>query len=409
MSHSKEAIKEDWQLESLDSVQLPALEVPVGLVSCIRHCLEEGKRSRSSSPTDSRSSHGIPDHHQITDFQQRLLRLARLEAWEELIVSLQASSSETILFVVEESMDEEGGPSDIMDPEVTSLLHVVCTSANVPLLVVEMILDLSGGPPSVATIPNHLQQTPLHITLHFIPERTDIVDCLVRAAPEGVHLRDTHEYVRPIDILYQKLIMREEVIKLVSSHSDEEEMDYLYGDLDDLWETAKILAQASCSNATNHKMMCNDTPPPPRPPQPIVHSCLLVKDFPVALTERAMKRYWKQLRETNADGDLPLHVIARVSPPPKGEGDDDEEDEEDDDEGDFLDRVVSLYPLLKEIIKAKSHWWWHWRVVDNGTRGLLDYWKRTPLVLRIYKYLHRCIPYSLRDYRNVEKQAHCMV
>jgi hypothetical protein len=262
----------------------------------------------------------------------KLLRLARLEAWAELIVNLQASSSETILFVVEESMDEEGGPSDTMDQEVTSLLHVVCTSANVPLSVIEMILDLSGGPPSVATIPNHLQQTPLHITLHFIPERTDIVECLVRAAPEGVHLRDT-QHLRPIDILCQKLIMMEEVIKYADSsqYSDDEEQ------VDDLWKTAKILAQASCSNANSHQM-CDDTPPRP---QPIVHSCLLGKDFPFALTERAMKRYWKQLREANADGDLPLHVIARVSPPPKGEGDDDEED---DDEGDFLDRVVTLYP-----------------------------------------------------------------
>ena len=46
-----------------------------------------------------------------------------------------------------------------------------------------------------------------------------------------------------------------------------------------------------------------------------------------------------QLKEPNFEGDLPLHVVARLSPPPKGE-----EEEEDDDEGDFLDRVVSLYP-----------------------------------------------------------------
>jgi hypothetical protein len=51
----KEAIKEDWQLEYLDSVQWQALEVPMGLVSSIRRCLEERKRSRSSSPTDTRS------------------------------------------------------------------------------------------------------------------------------------------------------------------------------------------------------------------------------------------------------------------------------------------------------------------------------------------------------------------
>jgi hypothetical protein len=51
----KEAIKEDWQLEYLDSVQWQVLEVPMGLVSSIRRCLEERKRSRSSSATDTRS------------------------------------------------------------------------------------------------------------------------------------------------------------------------------------------------------------------------------------------------------------------------------------------------------------------------------------------------------------------
>jgi hypothetical protein len=47
----KEAIQEDWQLEYLDSVQWQALEVPMGLVSSIRCCLEERKRSRSISAT----------------------------------------------------------------------------------------------------------------------------------------------------------------------------------------------------------------------------------------------------------------------------------------------------------------------------------------------------------------------
>jgi hypothetical protein len=46
----KESIKEDWQLQYLDSIQWQALEVPMGLVSSIRHCLEERKRSRSSLP-----------------------------------------------------------------------------------------------------------------------------------------------------------------------------------------------------------------------------------------------------------------------------------------------------------------------------------------------------------------------
>ena len=75
--------------------------------------------------------------------------------------------------------------------------------------------------------------------------------------------------------------------------------------------------------------------------QPMVHACLQAVNFPMALTERAMKRYIEQLGQADAEGDLPLHILmarhAPAVPPESEEGD-----------GDMflllLGKLVSLYP-----------------------------------------------------------------
>jgi hypothetical protein len=270
---------------------------------------------------------------QFTKDARPLFHLARQRLWDRLLTSLHERPTSPEM--IRNAMDES-----VLDEEVSSvsnLLHVVVASYTVPVSVVQTILDLSGAGPSItsmATMQNHLQQTPLHITLHCIPERTDIVDCLVRAAPETVRQRDGLR-LRPIDILCQKLIMMEEVIKYSHHHQhpdDDNADDDNSGMLNALWDTVHVLAHASRSTTDTER-------------QPIVHACLVGVDVPFALTERAMKRYSIQLQQANSDGDLPLHIIARVPPPPRGEGDD-----EDDYEGDFFDRVVSLYPA------AASHW-----------------------------------------------------
>ena len=256
---------------------------------------------------------------QFTKDARHLFRLARDCSFDELQRNLHASTSDIIRNAVDDSMNN----SD----EELSLLHVVVTCSQVPVEIVETILELtssSGENPSMATIRNHVQQTPLHLTIYIVPERTDIVRCLLRIAPETAHFRDAL-HLRPIDIMCQKIIMVEEVIKYSHQNRDI---------LDQFWETVNALAQASCCsvihNKTNNHNNINLTEQ-----QPIVHACLMAKDFPFALTNRAIKRYGKQLRQPNSDGDLPLHVIAKLPPPPKGE----EEDVED-----FLEQVVSLYP-----------------------------------------------------------------
>lgn len=234
-----------------------------------------------------------------------LFQFAKLGDWDPLVHRLRRCPSEVIRSVLDASAGIEG----------STLLHVVVTSQKVPITVVETIVQ-EGGTPSVASIRNTLEQTPLHTAIHCIPERPDIVEYLVREAPETVSQWD-HLHLRPIDILTMKVILSEEVVK----YSHNEKMI-----LEELWETAHILAHAN-----------NSWRDQPLRRQPIVHTCLQTLDFPFALKLRALRRFGKQLRQANDDGDLPLHVIARQPPLPKGE--------EVDDELDFLNRVLSLYPL----------------------------------------------------------------
>jgi hypothetical protein len=251
------------------------------------------------------------EHSQFSTEARNLFLLGKQgNAWVDLAQKLQSCSVEVIINARDET-----------NAEGASLLHVVLSRSNVPLSLIESILALAGGPPSIATLKNNMQQIPLHTAIHCIPERTEIVKCLVQAAPESIRQRD-YLYIRPIDILCQKVIMMEEIAKY--SHQNDEDV------IEKLWDTAYVLAHASCwaSNSEESETHSIDR-------QPIVHSCLRSFDFPFALKERAMDRYESQLRQPDSNGDLPLHIIARL--PPRGE-------DNEDDELDFFHRVLSLYP-----------------------------------------------------------------
>ena len=305
---------------------------------------QEGRASRTTQITSSEPS-------QYTKDARYLFRMARSNDWDGLEHNLKSSSFEVLRNAVDDAYSTAG------DEESNSLLHVLVTCSDVPVTIVRTILTKSPTSPSsalegstlpkedstsLATIQNHAKQTPLHTTLHVVPERTDIVDCLVRAAPETVRCRDVLR-VRPIDILCQKIIMMEEVIKYSHHHREEEK-----GMLNCLWETVRVLAQAACSN-DGEESPSRNLMQPHEQQQPILHACLLGRDFPFALKERAMKRYRSQLKHTNANGDLPLHIISRLPPPKRVE-----EDDEDDFEGDFLERILSLYPAAAAVCNQEG-------------------------------------------------------
>lgn len=125
---------------------------------------------------------------------RNLFHFAKINAWDELIGCLSNYSADTMLHACDQANGYENA----------SLLHVVLSSEEVPLRVVREILDSSCNPTSMVSDTNAMKQTPLHIAIHFIPERTEIIECLVRVAPAIISFRD-HLNLRPIDILLQKV------------------------------------------------------------------------------------------------------------------------------------------------------------------------------------------------------------
>jgi hypothetical protein len=289
-----------------------------------------------------------------------LFHLARQQRWDDLIGRLDTTPPG----VIREQTDPIAEEDD--EEERDSLLHIVSVMETVPLKVVETILDrTSSSPqnqdasgdesssilPSLAARKNHLLQTALHLAVVAMPERTDVVEYLYHACPASAHARDALR-LRPIDILTQKIIMMEEVIKY-SRRNEEAECRKM---LDGLWRTVSVLVGATgrrqdCSGANgggagsgggggageNNAME----------PKFLVHACLRSKEVPFALTERAMKHNQDQLATPDANGDLPLHVVARIPPPVNrrtAQTETEDENENDDDEGDFLERVIDQYP-----------------------------------------------------------------
>lgn len=310
-----------------------------------------------------------------------LFHLARNEKWEELIDRLNDTSPDVIR--------EQTDPVSEDEEEKDSILHIVAVMESVPVKVVETILDRTsssrGGRrqqpaassrgeqeecvssmSSLAAKQNHLQQTPLHLAVVSMPERTDVIERLYQACPESVHARDALR-LRAIDIITQKIIMMEEVIKY-SRRNEEEECQKM---LNCLWKTVRVLVGATTTSSrvriANSDISSTSTAGVANnsdnamvgvvaEPTFLVHACLRTKEIPFALTERAMKHNQDQLAAPDVNGDLPLHVVARIPPPVKGSStaqttssttppqDDEDGEENDEDEGDFLERVIHLYP-----------------------------------------------------------------
>lgn len=270
-----------------------------------------------------------------------LFDLARDERWEDLLDRLENTPPHVIRDQTDASADYDDIPAD-------TILHVVAGMERVPIKVVETILGrILTIESSIATIRNALQQTPLHIAVFSIPERTDVIERLHHACPENVQARDSLR-LRPIDIITERIIMLEEVIK----YSTREEVDW--GDMiRRFWESVGVLVGASTGGGCS----VDDDRDNGKSPL-LLHACLRSKDVPFALTDRAMKHNKGQLQLTDENGDLPLHIVSRIPPPvqqrarntPGDDVSEDDDDNNDDGEGDFLNRILSCYP------KAAAHY-----------------------------------------------------
>lgn len=302
-----------------------------------RHGDDESDHSQSTASNLADETLILSDHQGVPT----LFDLVREERWEVMSERLENTPPIVVRDQTDPSDNEDDAPGD-------TILHVVAGMERVPVQVVEKIISrILTIESSIASLRNCLQQTPLHIAVFSIPERTDVIERLYHACPENVQARDALR-LRPIDIITERIIMLEEVIK----YSTREEVDW-DGMIKRFWESVGVLVGASksgqCSKDGNDDETTRTTSPL------LLHACLRSKDVPFALTDRAMKHNKGQLELVDDNGDLPLHTVSRIPPPVRRratsnpeeeEDDDDDSDDEDDDngEGDFMNRILSAYP-----------------------------------------------------------------
>jgi hypothetical protein len=231
-----------------------------------------------------------------------LFHLARDHLWDELKGRVNGTPPNVVRYAIEDTED------------CLSLMHTVISSGDVTVPVdvlrcieerasctgTAAVADQDSPPNAVATmaaLTDSSGDTPLHKTVHHMPERYDVASFLVERAPTTVLARNRMNY-RPIDLLSHRIIMMEEVTKYSKKINLENE-------LEQMWQTVLCLTHSSRPDSMDFQ-------------QPLVHSCLVSPGLPNSLLQRAVQRYPEQLREPNVAGDLPLHLAAKLPPPRRG-------------------------------------------------------------------------------------------
>ena len=237
------------------------------------------------------------------------------------------------------------------------LLCAACILPEIPLESFQSILAVGGS--EAASFTDNNERTPLHIAiLEAADSRPELIQLLVDSAPEAARQRDM-EGLLPIEILTQKILMKEERLRYTTHHPVSTRTGR---DLEANWQCAYILVKADqgkrrqevASSPTSEiyikqvtglsihgddnedKVDVDDGEGnnnvaivPAR--QLMLHACLKANDIPLALIERAMKRYHDQLDEIDELGDLPLHLVAA-----QGQAADDADD--------LLGEILNTYP-----------------------------------------------------------------
>ena len=94
---------------------------------------------------------------------------------------------------------------------------------------------------------------------------------------------------------------------------------------------------------------------------PFLHTVLQSPNLPLALVERALRRFANQASLPDTQGNLPLHFVARRFP---------------DEEMDFLDKVLTTYPVAAQTKNKVGQLPFHLAVqaqrrFDSGIESLL--------------------------------------
>jgi len=265
------------------------------------------------------------------------------------------------------------------------LLGTACLKPSVPAALFEKVLSIDRR---AALYQDGWLRTPLQMIVSNLGRRHDLVRIVLDAAPECIHMRDM-EGLRPIEVLTQKILIKEErfkyVVRQITARSNKEEDER---SLCDHWECARLLAAAHVRSAAatadagrveddgaesetggakapvvgdvdeedddNNKFGTTAT---------LLHTFVRATDIPLAIRERAIRRCPDQLRLPDpVSGNLPLHyaaaiphhhlAAARRRQQQNEDDDDEEEEEEQEDMDDLLEEILNRYKAGASITNA---------------------------------------------------------
>lgn len=263
--------------------------------------------------------------------------------WEDDVESSATILIDQVLNLVQEEKWEQAIDLTLKDaPRRLSLpqsffrfggivMATACYKTSVPLHFFQTVLQVSGK--ESATYQDAGLRTPLHMVLMYL-DRPDICRLLVETNPLILNVND-HVGLRPIDIITQKIVMKEELMRYLSksigngggaSFQTHAEIDAESRLLENCWESARILCLAhggelTINNNNNNNNAC----------WPLLHACCLSRrHVPLSLVHRALCKCGSAQLELQDDirGETPLHIVSRNTVEDAQQQPEDADDEE---------------------------------------------------------------------------------
>ena len=278
----------------------------------------------------------LEDMFSVNLFIDEIVGLVQKENWDEVLNQLQQEAHRQLS--MPESFHRLGG----------IVMGSACYKESVPLLLYQVVIEVTGT--EAATYQDAGLRTPLHMVLMYL-DRPDIVQFLVETAPNTVHMHD-HGGLCPIDILSQKILMKEErmrylkkaVVESSPSQVNEQEKQQLDAErklLQDCWECARVLCLAHGGELQSN------------PKLPLLHSCCLgYGDIPLSLLQSTLRKNRFQLRlQDDLRRESPLHIIARRFVVRIQDDDDEEEDE-----SSLLEEICNAHPQAAGVVNGNGQY-----------------------------------------------------
>ena len=137
-------------------------------------------------------------------------------------------------------------------------------------------------------------QLPLHAAVSCRSPNLELIRLLLTTDPSTALVRETTSGLLPIELVANHIIAKEEAEryqkKLKKSATTTSHLH---------WECAHLLA---VQHGTRYSSVSNSPP--------LLHACVAAgDDIPVALVEKALKRYKNQALLPDSEGNLPLHLV----------------------------------------------------------------------------------------------------